>query len=107
MAEGVPPPAASLPSYRRLRLSEARDRRDKAAGRAGPDPLRHRFRSARTLPGRISASHVPDPATRSGRCFAGQADLAHQLLRDVQWHSHTTAVGRAALVGDAIPATAV
>ena len=107
MAEGVPPPAASLPPYRRLRVSERRDRRDQAAGRARPDPLRHRFRSARTLPGRISASHVPGPAPRSGRCLAGQADLAHQLLRDVQRHSHATAVGRAAPVADAVPATAV
>jgi hypothetical protein len=31
----------------------------KEAGRARPDPVRHRFRSAGPLPGRVSASHVP------------------------------------------------
>ncbi len=105
--KGFLPLPHPYPSYRRLCLSEGRDRRDQAAGRPRSDSLRHRFRSARTLPGRISASHVPDPASRSGRCLAGQADLAHQLLRDVQRHSHATAVGRAALVGDAVPAAAV
>ena len=39
MAEGVPPPAASPPPCRRLRVSEGGDRYDEAAGRARPDPL--------------------------------------------------------------------
>ena len=107
VAQGLPSPAASLPPHRRLRVSAERDRRDQAAGRARPDPLRHRFRPAGALPGRVSAGDVPDLAPRSGGCLAGQAGHAHQLLRAVQRHYLAAGAGRAAPVADAVPAAAV
>jgi hypothetical protein len=49
------PPTASLPTYRRPGVSKGGDRRDKAAGRARPDPQREDF--VRTVPDR---HHVVD-----------------------------------------------
>ena len=73
--KGFLPLPHPIPSHRRLCVSAGRDRRDQAPGRARPDPLRHRFRPAGALPGRVSAGHVPDRAPRSGGCLAGQAGL--------------------------------
>ena len=43
----------------------------------------------------FTSCDVSDPAHRSGRCLAGQAGLADQLLSDVQWHSDSCRAGRA------------
>ena len=68
VAERLPTLAASHPCNRRLRDSTERDRPDQEPGWARPDPLRYRFRSARTLPrslstGDVSRFSVPTLAT--------------------------------------------
>jgi cytochrome c peroxidase len=55
----------------------------------------------------FTSCDVSDPAHRSGRCLAGQAGLADQLLSDVQWHSDSETIGRIAVAFDPLPGTTV
>jgi len=72
MAERLPAVAASPSRSRRVRHSTERDRPDQAPGRARPDPLRYRFRSARTIPRSLSTGDVSRSAPDLGDVSQGK-----------------------------------